>query len=302
MIRDIENDSNEVYKINIGNILIDSCPHYEFVKKTSIDHKGFYDYNNILHFPINSKDYLISPIFNEIEESLKGFKLFIDFKYNSEILFPKKESWEYLNLYEFSNMSTVLKKQMMKLGKHDDINAWVSYRLKEEITDWSIDPRIHPEAKEARDASGIYRIDTNGQNAFQLVRSWPYNPGGLQISGDGETIYYAYILPDSTSAIMKMDRFGKNKEIVFKLDPEVLSVESQYLKPKIYPNPASESITISGIELGKVEIFNSLGQKLIEKEIISTSQIDISNIQTGLCILKIESGGKIMFEKVVVSR
>lgn len=55
------------------------------------------------------------------------------------------------------------------------------------------------------------------------------------------------------------------------------------------------------IEQGKVEIFNSLGQKLIEKEIFGNSQIDISNIQTGLCILKIESGGKIMFKKVVVS-
>ena len=101
---------------------------------------------------------------------------------------------------------------------------------------------------------------------------------------------------------MKMDRYGKNKEIVFKLDPDILSVEKQTLTPNIYPNPASESITISGIGQGIVTIYNTLGQKLIEKEIFGTSTINTNDLQTGLYVIKLESGGEVVFEKVIVNR
>ena len=101
---------------------------------------------------------------------------------------------------------------------------------------------------------------------------------------------------------MKMDRYGKNKEIVFKLDPAVLSVEAQTPKQKIYPNPASEYVTISGIGNGKAIIYNSIGQKLIEQDITSTSEINISNLQSGIYIIKLENAGNITFEKLLVGR
>jgi hypothetical protein len=80
------------------------------------------------------------------------------------------------------------------------------------------------------------------------------------------------------------------------------SVEKQRINPKIYPNPASESITISGVGLGKLELYNTLGQKLIEKEITGTTQLNTSTLQTGLYIIKLESGGEAVFEKVIISK
>ncbi len=293
---------HKVYKVKLNLLNENDCPEFELIKNTTLKNNGPNDFNNIQKYPINSIDFLISPIFTENYNLLTGFQLFKDFDYVNDTHFQISENWEISNVYEYSNNNFLLKEKSLSIGKDGDIYAWVSFRLNKEITDWNIDPRVNEAAREARDASGIYRIDTNGQNAVQLVRSWPYNPGGLQISGDGETIYYAYILPDSTSAIMKMDRYGKNKEIVFKLDPKALSVEKPSLKPNIYPNPANEKITISGIKNGKVEIYNTMGQKLIEKEINGISQIDISKIQTGLCILKIESAGKIIYEKILINK
>ncbi len=48
-----------------------------------------------------------------------------------------------------------------------------------------------------------------------------------------------------------------------KIVTEQSSVEKIDTEPKIYPNPTSESITISGIGQGIVTIYNTLGQKLI---------------------------------------
>lgn len=80
------------------------------------------------------------------------------------------------------------------------------------------------------------------------------------------------------------------------------NVESQVLTPKIYPNPVNETVTISGIEQGKVEIFNSLGQMLIQSDIQGNSTINTSNLQTGIYIIKIESNGEVRIEKMVVSK
>ncbi len=87
-----------------------------------------------------------------------------------------------------------------------------------------------------------------------------------------------------------------------KIVTDISSVESTLTEPKIFPNPASESITISGVGLGKLELYNTLGQKLIEKEITGTTQINTSTLQTGLYIIKLESAGEVVFEKVIVAR
>ena len=299
LIKNMDSGKNEVYKVDILKLIETNCPEYEYIATTDL--KNDYPQNiiNKFHFPINSVDFIVEPIYEYNYTS--GFKLYKNFQFKKQVTLPKKDTWSFSSMFEFSNDDDFYLGNSYAVGKEGDVYCWVTYRDSTELYEEET-PYTSEVAREARDASGIYRIDTNGQNAVQLVRSWSYNPGGLQISGDGETIYYAYILPDSTSAIMKMDRYGKNKEIVFKLDPEILNIEKQILTPKIYPNPASESITISGIENGKAIIYNSIGQKLIEQDITSTSEINISNLQSGMYIVKLENAGKVTFEKLMVGR
>ncbi len=294
----LKNEQNKVdiYRVNLDSLLESKCPRFELVNKTEIT-------KDSLIFPMNSISNFIVPKSKYL--NISGFDIYKNFEYIKSIEIPKKSDWQVTNKFDAFHyyFRYFNRKNNIKLGISGDVYYYTSFRSESEPNSSdNYKPENHPEAKEARDASGIYRIDTNGHNPVQLVRSWTNHPGGLQISGDGETIYYAYILPDSTSAIMKMDRYGKNKEIVFKLDPAVLSVEAQTPKQKIYPNPASEYVTISGIGNGKAIIYNSIGQKLIEQDITSTSEINISNLQSGIYIIKLENAGNITFEKLMVGR
>ncbi len=293
----ITENNIDIYKVNLDSLFEKECLVYDFLYNYKRESK-----NNTILFSQNSLNFFIET--NSPNHLINGFKLIQNFNEPKFINIPKKNDWYVTlryeplieNLYFYSYKSA-------KLGLNGDVYYYTSFRSESEPNSSdNYKPENHPEAKEARDASGIYRIDTNGHNPVQLVRSWTNHPGGLQISGDGETIYYAYILPDSTSAIMKMDRYGKNKEIVFKLDPKALSVEKQILTPKIFPNPASEYVTISGIGNGKAIIYNSIGQKLMEQDITSASEINISNLQSGIYIIKLENAGNITFEKFMVGR
>jgi len=74
------------------------------------------------------------------------------------------------------------------------------------------------------------------------------------------------------------------------------------IKSKIYPNPANDKITISGIDFGRIEIYNGFGQMLIQSEIQGNSTINTSNLQNGIYIVKIASNYEVKFEKLVISK
>lgn len=61
----------------------------------------------------------------------------------------------------------------------------------------------------------------------------------------------------------------------------------------IYPNPAKENIMIDysgAVEIRRVELVNSLGQVMLEKEIhfaTGSAALDISSLKSGSYVLKI---------------
>jgi len=89
--------------------------------------------------------------------------------------------------------------------------------------------------------------------------------------------------------------------IDFELSP-ITSVETKDNTPFIYPNPSRETVTISGIDFGRVEIYNSLGQMLIQSEIKGNSSVNTSNLQTGIYLIKIESNKEVKFEKLLINK
>lgn len=67
------------------------------------------------------------------------------------------------------------------------------------------------------------------------------------------------------------------------------SVDSQLTDDEVtlYPNPATSTITVRGIEgLQEVEIFNAMGKKV---KSVSTETIDVSSLKNGVYILRIHS-------------
>ena len=68
---------------------------------------------------------------------------------------------------------------------------------------------------------------------------------------------------------------------------------------KIYPNPSTGEFNIEAEQLTKIEVFNTSGQKILAKSCQGNSD-KIYIEEKGLYIVKMYSGGKIHYKKVVV--
>ena len=76
--------------------------------------------------------------------------------------------------------------------------------------------------------------------------------------------------------------------------------ESQTVKYVIYPNPARESFTVSGIDNEAViELYNGLGMKVFEQTFIGETTV-VPNVTSGIYLAKITSDGKTAVKKVVI--
>ncbi|WP_395045017.1 endonuclease [Flavobacterium sp.] len=68
----------------------------------------------------------------------------------------------------------------------------------------------------------------------------------------------------------------------------------------VYPNPAKDFITISGLESdGKIEIFNTIGSKVFETTFVGEKEIPV-DLEAGIYFARITSDGKSFVKKIVV--
>ena len=126
----------------------------------------------------------------------------------------------------------------------------------------------------------------------ELALHWAYAIGGK----DGESYFEMYDwrghLVYATSGrpfVGELCRFYTNcVEAVDEMEESVL---------KLYPNPVSAQLTIEGIEVGQVEVFNALGQLV---GLFCQNEIDFSRFERGMYFLHITSAdGQAFFEKVI---
>ena len=81
----------------------------------------------------------------------------------------------------------------------------------------------------------------------------------------------------------------------------VLSADAFVLDEiNLYPNPASDFIEITGIQLENVEanLFDIQGRE-IDNIILNSNRIDVSNLATGVYILKLKSGVKTFKKRII---
>ena len=66
----------------------------------------------------------------------------------------------------------------------------------------------------------------------------------------------------------------------------------------IHPNPATNMLTISGLNnIDSVKVYSVLGR--LEKEAFNTHQIDISNLAPGVYMVKVNNGGDMISKKII---
>lgn len=85
----------------------------------------------------------------------------------------------------------------------------------------------------------------------------------------------------------------------FSLDCESLNVKAENINEiKIYPNPASEILTVLVAQDEETEIFDAIGNKVVETTLVKgENQLTISHLSNGLYFLKTRSGISFKFIK-----
>jgi len=111
----------------------------------------------------------------------------------------------------------------------------------------------------------------------------------------------------SSSVDILKDRIDHIKNL-YNNTPELFQgyvgvTETELLNFRIYPNPASNELIIDGLNFNKMkfEIYNLIGQKInngiLEKT--NSQKIDISNLQSGVYLLKISNEEKVKTYKFI---
>jgi len=77
----------------------------------------------------------------------------------------------------------------------------------------------------------------------------------------------------------------------------VLSVThfDDFSKIKIFPNPTKDFFTISNnisLDNFSVQVFNIIGKKVLEQSKLTSNKMDISALQKGIYLLKIQKGNQ----------
>ncbi|HET8809324.1 MAG TPA: T9SS type A sorting domain-containing protein [Flavobacteriaceae bacterium] len=71
----------------------------------------------------------------------------------------------------------------------------------------------------------------------------------------------------------------------------------------VYPNPTHDNLFIANAENASIEIFNVLGKRIVvQSDIASNEQINVSNLQTGTYFIRITSENKVETMKFVVTK
>lgn len=144
----------------------------------------------------------------------------------------------------------------------------------------------------AIDKAGLIFVTNGGENGEiysfnpDLTMRWNLNVGALYHSGPA--------LADNGTLIIS------SSEGVIAFYSESTDIENiSFEEYAIYPNPAKNYLSISGLnENVNVAIYDMTG-KLIYNNKISHNQIDVSNFQNGIFIIKIETAKGIVTKKFV---
>ena len=78
--------------------------------------------------------------------------------------------------------------------------------------------------------------------------------------------------------------------------------EIEKTNPTVYPNPATNNFTVNlgNDEKANIQLFNIVGQQVYGETITGTAQVNVSNLNSGVYMLKINQNGKVYTTKVVV--
>jgi subtilisin-like proprotein convertase family protein len=94
---------------------------------------------------------------------------------------------------------------------------------------------------------------------------------------------------------------GGRSDVTFTCEPLLGTEENTIEGFSFYPNPANDTVNLSSVDtIDTVVIYNILGQKVIDLNVEATSsQINVSNLNTGTYLMKVSVNGETATYKVI---
>lgn len=81
----------------------------------------------------------------------------------------------------------------------------------------------------------------------------------------------------------------------------VMEVSQEAIKALVYPNPAKEKVTIDGIEVAEVQVYNAFGQ--VVKTVRNSNEISVENMARGVYLLRISDvNGTTKTKRITVTK
>jgi hypothetical protein len=151
------------------------------------------------------------------------------------------------------------------------------------------------------------KANKNGLVSYKWVRHWK---DGTKDSITKTTNIHSYTYHENIKNICltSTDNLGCQSQTC--KDPSTGASKSINAIPiaigiKIYPNPASETITIEteGLDNNEfsIQMINSLGQIVLERTAIQHSTFNIQHLPEGVYLVRVVNGEKVWNQKVIVS-
>ena len=172
-----------------------------------------------------------------------------------------------------------------------------------------IDPR-HYNGDTLYYGYGIVDIAYDKEIGIKNTSGIPGESGSSLIKVNNETDYITYGVL-SLSNDLRHNRITNEIYYAFKsiiekdLQPTGIGVP-QIGECLIYPNPASDRITVSSnnnLIINKVTLYNSTGNKVLEKRNDNTwIEINISHLSVGFYISDIKCGNHQIVKKIIINR
>ena len=138
-------------------------------------------------------------------------------------------------------------------------------------------------------------------NECYLFRIFDSNGNGICCNyGNG----YYYIKDANGDKIIEGDGdFGSEADHEFSIKtPMAVEDNTQASELKVYPNPANDYLMVEG-EMTSIEVFNTLGQRLLSKAVTETStSISLSGLGSGVYYLRVNNNGQVTTRMFTVNR
>ena len=92
-----------------------------------------------------------------------------------------------------------------------------------------------------------------------------------------------------------------NREDFNPIPCSVKDVPHEAIKALVYPNPAKEKVTIDGIEVAEVQVYNAIGQ--LVKTVRNSNEINVAGLAEGVYLVRItDAKGVSQTERITVKR